>query len=805
MISFIRDYLEILSDSAASTASLFEIVQVSLKFFLTSFSSFVGYLLTFGWIRDLLYLPIVLPKWQEAILSEHFFSTDLNINLFDFLSNSSHNGFISIFILGFLNSFICCLPLSTVHFLSMRRLFVQGLTAGVASIVGMIFGQTFFIALVIFGVRVLLIPWFNLDPLNYFLGFAFLFMVIYDMASEKRIRPVEISEQNVLIKIFIISFILSLTEQANLAQYFSTLNFSNQSSLLTLNGIGSFGTNFSYILGLFLGQVFFSLFLLALTLFIRKSLLTISGLPYSVWLKQTNFLFLTFLVGCNLSSIPYYGLDYLLTKPLGFVSQDKIFEESFLTGNNIKDPSRLLTSVDSFSPISLDTNISQFDRDNYGDQTRFFKHTFEELNYQGEYAWLIRRDKKPDLYSSGETTKTRIRNLFQGEEAQSDKKSPEVMSQPERTSNDNPNQLIFDSIVQSNDKQKLRKRFVDFYDETKEKDNFLIGESFESFPLLGTPQTPAEITLKQKYYANGVYKNLLNTEIDAFLNRQPKEYALTSGEEVELFKKRSALSQYYDTIRVYEKIPYQLEFKDIFQGSKSFVDRPYNHQFKGNLHVVRRLFAVTLDNNENEDQKSILKYDMPLFRDPQKNQNYLLHEELTPQSITNKPFLEFNDSTPFYLGWDNQSRQMILTQRFLPTADSLQFPTSVLPAGSPVKQLLKELKQSASQAQQIIVPETYIDVLKSTNNSSSRLEFTTWPLDKYKLKELKAKANNKIITLYEPLENPEMNTISSTLKVQPLSEIFTNENASFPVNMKYLGKVPDHLVPNTGGLVWPGN
>lgn len=789
MIPFIRDYLEILSDSAVSTASSFEVFQMNFKFFLSAFASGLGYLLTFGWVRDILYLPIVLPKWQEAILSEHFFIEGFNLNLFPNLTDSAQTGLISLLILGFLNSFICCLPLSTVHFLSLRRLFVQGVTAGVASILGMVTGQCLFIALIIFGARFILIPWFNLDPLNYFLGVVLLFMVIYDMASEKRIRPVEISEQNVLVKIFAISFLLSWTEQATLGQYLSNVNFNNQASLLTLNGVGSFGGHLSYIVGLILGHLFFSGLFLELSLLIRKGLLTISGLPYSVWVKQTNFVFLTFILGCNLSSIPYYGLDYLITKPLGFISQDKTVENSFLSGKNLKDPSRLLTSVEAVFPLTIDTNISHFDRDSYGEQPGFFKRNFEELNYQGEYAWIVRRDRKPDLYSSGETTKTRIRNLFQNQDSEAtfdnstESNKPNQVNTRRGAAEKTANPFFSDFTTQSVDRQKLKKRFDELYTETKEKDTYLMGDSFNNFPLLTNQQSPTEIALKQKYYSNGVYKTLLNIEIDSFLNRQPKNYTLTADEENALFQKRLLLGQYYDTIRAYDKIPYYLEFNDLFQGSKSFADRAYNHQFKGNLHVVRRLFAVTLDSKENSEQKSVLKYDMPLFSDKEKDQNYLIHEELTNQSVQNNPFLELTDSTPIYFGWDAETRQMILTKRFKP---------------SPFFVNNENLTDSSN----------FIKLLKSTEkldpplDSTDSAYFTTWPIQKDRLRELKSKPNNRVMTLFEPVTNPDIQRI---VHISSSSRMSPDKQPSLPINMRYLGKIADRLAPNHGGVIWPGN
>jgi len=789
MISFIRDYLEILSDAAGSTASSIEIFHVTCQFFITSITKGLAYLVTFGWVRDILYLPIILPQWQDAILSEHFFSEDFHINLFSVLTNSSQNNVISLLILGFLNSFICCLPFSTVHFLSLRRLFVQGVSAGIASILGMIFGQCLFITLIIFGARSLLIPWLNLDPLNYFLGIGFIFIIVYDMANEKRIRPVEMSEQRTLIKIFFISFLLSLLEYATVGQYFGNINFSNEFSLLTLNGIGSFRSNFSYILGLVIGHLFFSGLFLEFTLFIRKGLLRLSGVPYSVWLKQTNFIFLTFIFGFNLSSIPYYGLDYLITKPFGFISQDKTFENSFISGRNLKDPSRLLTSVDASFPLTIDTNISHFDRDNYGEQPKYFKRNFEELNYQGEYAWIVRRDRKPDLYSSGETTKTRMRDLFQAQQSlETSEKPGELNKENQKIKGVEKKQdsfLIQSSQHHSPERQKLKKRFNTVYTETREKDIYLLGDTFSSFPVLTKQQSPTEIALKQKYYTNGIYKALLTIEIDSFLHRQPKNYTLSVEQENQLVKKRYLLNQYYNTIRTYSQIPYYQEFNDLFQGSKSFVDRAYNHQFKGTLHIVRRLFAITLDDTNN--QKSVLKYDIPLFKPDQKHENQLIHEELIPQ-LTNSPFLEFNESTPFYVGWDNQNRQLVLTQRFSHSYDSL---SGIGPITNKHEEVLKtEFRKNLIQKPQ---------VSEQSKSTDQVLHFTTWPIENKRLKELKSKRFNRINTLYEPMTNPDMLHVKNAIRSS------RNTEPSLPINMKYLGKIADRLAPNHGGIIWPGN
>lgn len=805
MISTIRDYLDVLSGILNTSHSYFDIVKVTFLFCFQSCIAFFQYILTFGWFRDIMYIPILIPKCQELILSEHFFYEDLNLNFFQTLVKS--NGVFGFFILGFLNSLFCCLPLSTTHLLAIRRLFVQGLVAGIASTAGMIVGQCAFLFFTIFGIRSAIIPWLSLDPLNTIVGIILLFSIVYEMANEKRIRPIDSSEQQLLRNIFLISICLTWTEQANISQYLTNITFSNQPSLLTLGGTADLNMQLSYFVGILIGHVCFSAFFISLSLAIKNGLFMLSKLPYSVWLKRANIVFLVGILGLSFSSTPYYSLDYLLTGPLGFISQDKLLDNSIFSQRNIKDPSRLLTSMDILFPFSIDTDISYFDRGDYGEQPGFFKRNFEELNYQGEYAWLVRRDKKPNLYSSAQPTRTTIRDLFpfdQNDEVKTDN-STNVTRAPKSTK-----KVSYRLMNQAGDRDrlKLKKRYEENYEESRANETYLIGESFNNFPQTEVTLTPLETALKQKYYTNKVYKTLLNVEIDSFLRRQPKSYQLTQEEEKEVFQKRYLLSKYHDTIRAYQQLPYRDEFNEFFQGSKTFVDRAYNHQFKGNLGVLRRLFSITLDGEENPTKSSVLKYDQPLFKNNDKNP--FLHEELSlnqcrliqplffkldyktdlEEISTNSsgselvsPFLELIDSTPFYLGWDNVKRQMILTKRFIPKTESIYLNS-------------KAEKMTNSEF------KSFLNKSKLDTDGESVLTFTSWPLKKDSVLDLKSKPNNQVITLFEPTTNPEMMSI---FKIISASRGGNVEIFSFPANMRFFNKTPEHLVPNQGGFMWPGS
>ena len=308
MISTIRDYLDVLTAILSSSADganpvpVLDVLKATFLFFCQSFFGFFQYLLTFGWFRDIMYLPVLIPKWQQSVLSEHFFFEDINIEFFASLSaeSSLSPGILGFFCLGFLNSLFCCLPLSTTHLLAVRRLFVQGVVAGIASTAGIIVGQCAFIFLTIFGIRSAIIPWFSWDPLNYLLGVILLFSVVYEMANERRIRPIDQSEKQVLRNIFLVSILFTWTEQATIAQYLGNLSLGNQPSLLGAVGqAGNFSTHLSYCIGIFVGHCFFSAGLIALGMGIKNSLFALSQLPYSVWLKRANTIFLVGIVGLS--------------------------------------------------------------------------------------------------------------------------------------------------------------------------------------------------------------------------------------------------------------------------------------------------------------------------------------------------------------------------------------------------------------------------------------------------------------------------------------------------------------------------
>ena len=171
-----------------------------------------------------------------------------------------------------------------------------------------------------------------------------------------------------------------------------------------------------------------------------------------------------------------------------------------------------------------------------------------------------------------------------------------------------------------------------------------------------------EQEIKQKYYINFVYKSLLNFEIDGFISRQPSYSLLSEFEETDLFQKRKALSNYYESNYYYSQINHFDKFREFFFNSKSFINNTYNQQFKGTLRIVERLFHITLDNND----RSVLKYDNSLFYNNETD--IFHHEELMASGIKTSPnykALNITNSSPLFIGWNTDLHQLVITNNLV--------------------------------------------------------------------------------------------------------------------------------------------
>lgn len=859
-VTAIRDYVELLNtlyDSTAGHINSQVLIQETILFLFTSIKYVFVYLITFQWFRDLSYLPILVPEIYSSLLKENFFLENPVSQFLSFIEPRSYEN--NKFFIGFLNSFFLSLPISCVHFIWLRRLLIQGIPAGIASGFGTVLGQWFFTTSVVFGLRFFIIPWVALEPLTYIMGVCLIVKIIHDMAHEKSFRIIQLHEKTKLIKIFLLNLILSWTEQSCIFQYFGNLNFGPEPTALesfnSTTELNSFLTHGYYSLGLLFGSVFFtSLFgwlFIRLGIFIR----TFFNVQLSAWMNSFNFVLLSFTIALTFTSIPYYGLDYLIAKPLGFVSQDQTLEDTIFSPNTWKEE---VYSKDNDLSLPynmyMNSDLTPFDRGHYlkiiQSQSGFppQPQSFEDLNYQGENAWAQKDGRTGNLFELDRSRKI-VKNFFSKNKKEVPFSIPEgyasKLANPASQEVENPNlkkgkeKQLESLTARKNVKSETSSRFdtnfnenqiqnsqlnnpsadtdedndetqynpIDIEDlgrelvETNKKDSFLkdlaklTDQAFIGEFIIDNPKAPnfnLERSIKQKYYSNPVYKFLLNIDIDSFLSREPKNMKLSSLQEKQLYEKRLILANYYDSLRNYQQLSDTDQFLTPSGSqnlSRSYADRVFNHQFKGTLKVVRRLFSVTLDSKENPAGDRVLKFDKPLYYSKNEKKQKFFHEELLSDDDNNieKPFLEITDSIPFYAGWDQETRKFVLTNRLLPRT---------------------------SAGYTITPDKTYTQFLsknQKTLNKLERIDFTAWPLPESFIKDQKQnpKSQSKIPynVLFESVDDPKNENMDETFKSKELTAENDWKIETYPPILNKINSngIDEIVPPNRGGYIWPGN
>nr|YP_009106329.1 hypothetical chloroplast RF1 [Interfilum terricola]AIT95140.1 hypothetical chloroplast RF1 [Interfilum terricola] len=824
-VTIVRDYIELLNnvyDSVSTNIDFQKIFYFSFIFLVKSLKYIFIYLISFQWFQDLTYLPVLIPEISNSIIKENFFLNIPTLNYFGIFETCFYQN--NKFFVGFFNSFFSALPLSCSHFIIARRLVIQGSIAGIVSALGNIFGQCFFLVCIVFGLRFFIIPWFSFEPINYFFGIFLLLTIVYDMVHERRMRPIEKTETKILVNIFFINFLLVFIEQSCIFQYLGNLTISSDITLLDPNfGFSKFEfflENSLYILGFFIGSIIFTAFFGIIFLKSINFLYKIFSYPYSTWIKNLNFLFLISIISFSFSSIPFYSIDYILTGPLGFVSDDRVLEKTLFSPNTVKDSIKLIGANSSFK--SLDTDISFFDKGNYLKNDSL--QTYEDLNFQGEYAWTTRQDRR-SLYQQ-EKSRELILNLFKKTNSKTSETNTDL---PKSLTTDdfNGNKLPKNSTLSGNENdQDIEKNFIKktnnsfliekqgdhFFNlnerfntdyqleeqKTSETFNILMDDSFAREFIQEEPKTNLEKKIKEKFYLNPIYKFLLTKEIDSFLFRQPVFYNLDLKQEKLLYKKRLLLKNYYDSLRFYNELPFLEDFNYLFNGSKNYADRVYNHQFKGTLKVVRRLFCITLNPNTTIPNTFVLKYDQPLFKDKNIKDNFIIHEELYIKNLKQTPFLELTNPVPFYIGWDENLKKLIITNRLLPRFYS----------GFEINQINpKKLNKNLETSKKYKNLNAFLNSLNSSHRYSEgdkpeSIEFTTWPIPKTILVKPKSEHQIPYIVLFESIYDPQNKTIENLFKNDDTSEWNYD---TLPSNVRKSNNLSEIIPPTRGGFIWPGN
>ncbi len=431
LVTSIKDYVEIVNKFIEYDPVNINYTELGsiLTFFLISIKNCLVDFFSFSWLlkENLWSLPIIIPQISSAMVSEisvltgsSYFNNTFNFVDTPVLSSTTANGFILCIeklTIGLINSVFLFLPTSTAHIITLRRFVMQGLEAGYLAGLGTIAGNVFWLASVILGWRFFVIPWLSLDTFRYVLGFILLVKYMWDSYNEKTNVPSNLNTTNksenffsnqANQKIFLLNFLLALTEQTSLYAFVGNISMNADTSILETASINNStallftGTHLSYLLGILLG----SLSLLHFSCWFWENpafkiyMWAISSFKISTnfYYKALNFGFLYLTMLSAICSVPYYGLDYAITNPLGYVSDDRlvqdktILETSFL-GTKASDRNTRRNRGRHGRRERWKRRIRKyraFDASLY-DQGIYDLFTIEDLNYGFDRFWLRRK------------------------------------------------------------------------------------------------------------------------------------------------------------------------------------------------------------------------------------------------------------------------------------------------------------------------------------------------------------------------------------------------------------------------------
>nr|BBD21571.1 hypothetical chloroplast RF1 [Rhipidosiphon lewmanomontiae] len=821
------------------------------QFLFNVFKGWIIYLLTFQWIFDFVKYPISIASWSNSVLSDLIHNSFFWCPFFEnseFVPFENEDSFS--FFSGFLNCFFLYLPFSPVQLIWLRRRILDGKSPGRAASIGLVCGNISFLGFCLFGFRDFINLWFGfIEHWSYYLGVWLIFVTIFEMAH----KPVSIINQyqynkikypkKKLFQIALVNFVLVWTDQPGIYQFFGNLSVSTGVTPLDFSN----KTIIFYFLGIIVGNIFWVVLIGSAVFRFGRFLPRITGyrVIHSNWVRSFNQFCLIGSVTLTLTSLSFYGVDYLFANPLGFSSQDSIWDEfDFLPKLSARlSDTRKGRLGEKSSYSSLDTDLSLFDRGRYGSGPPV-EIDIESLNYKEEYAWRSRNDRTFTGSSSkngsvlSEFLTEQFGSMEEGIKKQRQEKKEKQQIKRFRRLQKNKKNIDF-SIEEEPNLYKFKTSFIDFNalliqrfieDYTAEANKYdrqipnlsdekmirfstfseIAKFGFDVFSIFETPEVDPfdeELfsDLKQKYSDNFLYRFFIHCDISNFMKRQP--YKLSSQDEVDLFKKRIALSEYYNTLRSYSKLP--LVFKFLFCGPKSYSNRIYNQQFQGTLKIVDHLFAIHLEKQQNihllpemkETREryyflkdpSVLKFDQPLYKKDLKSKNPLVHEQLMQYLpllayyVKLIPFLEEEKPLPFFVGWDNEKHQFIVTNRFLTNSTTLS--NIILPKDELQKFFLQLFH-------------------KNKIKSDMDFTFTTWPVSEQELQ-----TNYLFNRLFRTRDDLDLTALEGE-DLFKYSEPEMQEDAiiydKLPsiverVDLKNPDKIQTSLVPIRGGFVWPGN
>ena len=618
VVTSVKDYIEIVhkvveNNKDIDLNSYYDFGTI-LTYLIICVKTFLKDFLSFNWFSNLWSLPIVIPNIASSIISEVSILDGYFHNLFTFLENpisyTNNNIFfysLEKFTIGLINSLFLCLPTSTAHIITVRRFVVQGLEAGYISGLGTIAGNLVWLTSIIFGFRFIIIPWLSLDILRYILGFSLLVKYMWDSYNEKRNINEDLSKS----KIFLLTFLLSFTEQTNLFPFLTNLSLSADSTILesfsTTNLSEFFIVHIAYLSGILVGSFSllnftcwfwenpaFKLYIWAVSSF---------KISTSTYYNYLNFFFLYATMLCTISSIPYFGLDYTITNPLGLIHEDRILEEkslletSFLNSKGSDKNTRQTKRGRRGRNEKWKRRVERyrgFDTSLY-DQGIYDLFTIEDLNYGFDRFWLRRKMKRSNKGF----------RLFPGAWMRSFKKQ---MSKAQLESLNAPRLDFFRLLFEQAYNKSFHERKLEIKDSKLFNAENLTKDSFKNLPLVNKQIENTSLSL---YMNNSKYQNKKNVMDE---NSALRKFIRKTNQRLANAKITSnILNSKIDKLNNLDTV-YSKRWKSIFSKlSKPKLDKNISlnaisnnlliqqKEFKNNYFSLNKEQGYSLEQNKNEN------------------------------------------------------------------------------------------------------------------------------------------------------------------------------------------------------------
>lgn len=341
-VTAVRDYIDFLNDNLAALGqgmSTPQIVQQTALYVVESCKLALLYIVTLQWLRDFTYLPILIPKYTGLIYKEALvLAGDPSLNIFTF--GETPTLVQNKFFVGFFNSIFACLPFSCAHLVALRRFYLQGWPVALTTSLGIIAGHVFFLTSVLFGWRSLIFPWLHFEPWNYIIGLALITNIVYNFgrpAGVAQYRRLASKDLQVYISTGFVAFLLTLCEQGVIFQHLTTFTVGLEPSFLEpLTGTSQ---NLAlahsiYILGFLVGSFVFTFLSYGAAVgfrFIVTQICLITEVRFHMYYQRYSRYLIMIIA---LTTIPFYGLDYFVINPLGFVPNDTALTRGSLFAPN---------------------------------------------------------------------------------------------------------------------------------------------------------------------------------------------------------------------------------------------------------------------------------------------------------------------------------------------------------------------------------------------------------------------------------------------------------------------------------------